>query len=456
MDDRLADPERAALERELDYYRREYNDIGARLLRLQEEQSRVSREARRSKIVAKLVREAYLLIGEEVEPHAIGRLILATIADTAVCDRAVFLRSDPSQPDHFIVEHAFGVVKSSSMRLGAPPDFLFTATRQPQTAEADGMIALLAVPHVLWAYDATHGRALLLGNKTESNIHRAFEAGDRELVEVALGVYIDVLMRKVAGAALRRAKQVAEHANTVRAQFLATLSHEFRSPLEAVIGFSELLLQDGAQAPDIMQRAEYAHQILDSGRRLLALVKDILDFSRFENTVPFLRPDWVPVAQLLQNAVRGLAAEAAARRVAIEIIQPPARWQIAIDYERFRQILSNLIGNALKFTAPAGTIVVAARIIDHAAVEISVADNGIGIAPQDIERVLEPFIQVANLNGRRVSGAGLGLPIAKQLTEAHHGTLRIASIVGNGTTVTIALPPDAARLQESETSMSSN
>ncbi len=448
MEERIRDDGRAALERELDYYRREYNEVGARLLRLQEEQSRVSREARRSRIVAKLVREAYRLIGEDVEPHAIGRLILATIADTAVCDCAVFLRVEPSQPDVFSVEHRFGPVAASSMRLAAPPAFLFTAARQPGSGQAEAMTALLAVPYVLWSYDAEHGRALLLGNKIESNIHRAFEPGDRELVEVALAVYIDVLLRKVAEAALRRAKQVAEHSNTVRAQFLATLSHEFRSPLEAVIGFSELLLQDSGQAPSLAQRTEYTHQILDSGRRLLALVKDILDFSRFENSVPFLRPDWMPVAQLLQNAVRGLAAEAATRRVAIEIIQPAARWQIAVDYERFRQILSNLIGNALKFTAPSGTIVVAARIIDDTAVEISVADNGVGIAPQDIERVLEPFIQVATMNGRRVSGAGLGLPIAKQLTEAHQGTLRIASIVGNGTTVTIALPPGSARLHD--------
>ncbi|SIQ78304.1 MULTISPECIES: sensor histidine kinase [Acidiphilium] len=450
MHSQLADGERARLERELEYYRREYDEIGARLLRLQEEQSRIAREARRSKIVAKLVREAYRLIGHDVEPHAIGRLILATIADTAVCDCAVFLRIEPSRPNCFVVEHTFGTVRSSSMLLAAPPDFLFTSARQSVAPQSAGMTELLAAPYVLWAYDQSHGRALLLGNRIESNIHRAFEAGDRELVEVALGVYIDVLMRKVAEAALRQAKLAAEHANTVRAQFLATLSHEFRSPLEAVIGFSELLAHDGGQAPSAAQRSEYVHQILDSGRRLLALVKDILDFSRFETLVPLLRIDWVPVAQLLQNAVRGLAAEAAARRVSLEIIQPAARWQVSIDYERFRQILANLIGNALKFTPPSGTIVVAARIIDDAAVEISVADNGVGIAPQDIDRVLEPFIQLANLNGRRVSGAGLGLPIAKQLTEAHGGTLRIASIVGNGTTVTVSLPTGTARLPTAE------
>jgi signal transduction histidine kinase len=446
MQMQLADEERARLEREVAYYRREYDEIGARLLRLQEEQSRVAREARRSKTVAKLVREAYRLIGADVEPHAIGRLILATIADTAVCDCAMFLRVEPARPGHFVVEHTLGTVKSSSMLLSAPPDFLFTSTSHSAAPQSASMTGLLDVPHVLWAYDQLHGRALLLGNRVESNIHRAFEAGDRELVEVALGVYIDVLMRKVAEAALREAKLVAEQANTVRAQFLATLSHEFRSPLEAVIGFSELLMNQGGQTPSAEQRAEYVHQILDSGRRLLALVKDILDFSRFETLVPLLQVNWVPLVQLLQNAVRGFAAEVAARRVSLEVIQPPERWQIAVDYERFRQILSNLIGNALKFTAPAGTIVVAARILDDAAVEISVADNGVGIAPQDLDRVLEPYIQLANLNGRRVSGAGLGLPIAKQLVEAHGGTLRIASIVGNGTTVTVSLPTGTARL----------
>ncbi|MGC9270562.1 sensor histidine kinase [Acidiphilium sp.] len=436
---------RDQLERELLYYRREYNDIGARLFRLQEENSRVAREARRNRIVAKLVREAYLIIGKEIQPQKIGALILAIIADTAVCDRAVFLLNTTDQPDRFTVEHAFGAATAHELTIVSPPGFLYTTASQPAPPASLPMTVLLGVPYVLWAYDPGQGRALLLGNRSETNVHRAFEAGDQELVEVALAVYIDVLIRKFAEAALRQAKKVAEDANTVRAQFLATLSHEFRSPLEAVIGFSELLLQTEPRAPTPEQRTEFATQILDSGRRLLALVKDILDFSSFENAIPFMRQAWVPVAQLLQNAARGLALEASAHAVRIDIDQPDPTWSILIDYERFRQILSNLIGNAIKFTAPGGTITVSARVTDDQGINISVRDTGIGIKPDDISRVIEPFVQLAREGEHRAGGAGLGLPIAKQLTEAHGGTLRIDSIVGVGTTVTIALPAGSAR-----------
>ncbi|MDD2877945.1 MAG: HAMP domain-containing sensor histidine kinase [Acidiphilium sp.] len=436
---------RDQLERELAYYKQEYNEVGARLLRLQEDQSRVAREARRSKIVASLVREAYLLIGQEIPPETIGKIILATIADTSLCDCAAFLVRDPVVRERFVVEHAFGTVKDTSLVLATPPAYLYTSAKQAPVPESGEMSGLLGVPYVLWAYDSDQGRALLLGNKTETNIHRAFEAGDRELIEAALAVYIDVLQRKAAVTALRLAKQAAEDANNVRARFLATLSHEFRSPLEAIIGFSELLLQSGFRVLTPEQHNEFTHQILDSGHRLLTLVQDILDFSSFENSEPVLRRDWVPIFHLLQNAVRGFAATAAACNIRIEIAPLELHWQVSIDYERFRQILSNLIGNALKFTAPGGKIIVAALITGQNGVTITVADNGIGIEPHAIERVVEPFVQIATPDGHRATGAGLGLPIAKQLAAAHEGTLMIDSLPGEGTTVTISLPPGTAR-----------
>jgi signal transduction histidine kinase len=440
------DPRLEQLERELQFYRREYNDIGARLLRAQEEQSRVSREARRSRMVARLVREAYQIIDQDIPAETIGPLMLATIADTAVCDGAVLLLADPATRGTFQVQHVFGTAAPPLLQIETPPEHLHTAGRMIPPPDAVPMIDLIGMPYVLWSYDAAAGRALLLGNRSESNIHRAFEAGDRELADVALAVYNDLLVRKRAEIALRQAKQEAEDANAVRARFLATLSHEFRSPLEAVIGFSELLLQTGRQAPGPEQRDEFARQILDSGHRLLTLVKDILDFSRFNNAVPYLRRDWLALAQLLRNAARGFAAEAASREIRIEVEPPAAAWQVSVDYERFRQILTNLIGNALKFTPAGGLVTVSGVATPAEGARITVRDTGIGIAADDLPRIFEPFVQIVDAGSRRVSGAGLGLPIAQQLVEAHEATLTIESEVGTGTIVAITLPARDVRL----------
>jgi signal transduction histidine kinase len=431
------------LERELQYYQREYNEIGARLLRLQEEQSRASREARRSRIVARLIRGAYQIVNRDMPAEAIGEPLLASIADTSVCDRAAFLTEDPAVPGRFVIEHGLGPKVGARVTLEQPPSFLYTASGQKAGAAGEALAALLGVPYLLWAYEPVSRRALLLGNHTEGNIHRPFEASDQELVEGALSVYIDVLLRKLAETTLRQAATAAEEASNARARFLATLSHELRTPLNAIIGFSELLLDNGTRPPE---REEFARQILDAGQSLLSLVRDILDFSSLSNAVPRLQLDWVPVGQLLHASVRAFAAESASRGITVELLPVLPRLQTFIDYDRFRQILSNLLGNAIKFTPAGGKIAISARITTRDRVEIAVCDSGIGMQPEDIPRALEPFVQLENTLSRRFPGTGLGLPIAKQLTEAHQGKLVINSVDGRGTTVMVILPPSRMRL----------
>jgi signal transduction histidine kinase len=214
--------------------------------------------------------------------------------------------------------------------------------------------------------------------------------------------------------------------------------------LNAVIGFSELLLQTGPRAPVPQQREEFARQILDAGRSLLALVKDILDFSSFSNSKPRLRRDWVPIGQMLQNIKRAFAAETATRGISVVLSPPDPRLLVLIDYDRFRQILSNLLSNALKFTPMGGLVELSAQVIEGTGVAIVVRDNGVGMRPEDIPRALEPFVQLENMRRHSIPGTGLGLPIAKQLIESHHGELIIESVEGEGTTVTILLPENSA------------
>ncbi len=443
------------LQRELAFYKSEYNEIGARLLRAQEEQSRVAREARRSRLVARLLREAYNIVEREVELAQIGQMVLTIVVDNAVCDRAAFMREDASRPGTFVVEHGLGIAAGARMTLPTVPGFLFTSGNVDHPAAAP-LKEVLGVPFLLWAFSSGSRLGLLIGNRSESNIHRPFEAGDQELVEGALTVYTDVLLLKHAEASMRQAKFAAERVNTARAHFLATLSHELRTPLNAIMGFSELLLQHGARPAQPGQRDEFVRQILDAGRNLMSLVKDILDFSSLSNAGPRLQLEWVPASQLLHNAVRACAMDGNERRIDLQqpIVAPGL--QIYIDYDRFRQILANLLGNALKFTPPGGWIAVCAQVSAGGEAEIIVRDNGFGIDPADIPRALEPFVQLENTMTKqlRFSGTGLGLPISKQLAEAHHGWLSIDSAPGQGTTVTVTLPPDSVRTVANPTPLS--
>ena len=435
----------AQLERELQYYKAEYNDIGARLLRLQEEQSRAVRAARRSQIVARLVRAAYQLVDRDIPAAAIGDHLLAAVIDASFCDRAVLLTEDQARPGHFLLEHAVGVAGGAIVTLNDPPDFLYTAGGQAPDPTAAFMIRTIGVPYVLWAYASETRRALLLGKRSEGNVHRPFEPGDREFVEVALAVYTDILLRRIAETTLQEAKQAAEAASNARARFLANLSHELGTPLNSIIGFSELLRQTGPRAPNEAQRQEFAGQILDAGRRLLSLTRDVLDFSSLSNETPQLRRGWVPVNQLLRDAVRAFGAQTPAQGPHLALQVPAPDLQALIDYDRFRQILANLIGNALKFTPTHGGITISAALTDGNGLQITVADTGVGIPADDIKRVLEPFVQLDNDVHERAHGAGLGLPIAQQLVEAHGGWLRIESVPGQGTSATIALPAGSGR-----------
>ena len=433
-------PDLTALERELAYFRNEYNAVGSQLLRLQEEQSRSAREARRRRMVARLIREAYRIIDGALPAERIGPLILDTVADTSLCERAMILSEDPVRPGRFVVEHALAAPPKGEVALDAPPSFLFTASNVSARPEAAPLSRLLGVPFLAWSYDKAGGRALLIGNQTESNIHRAFETGDRELVEAALSVYSEVLQRKLGEIALRQAKLAAEEASNVRSRFLATLSHELRTPLNSIIGFSELLLDQGARARATEQHDEFLREILESGQGLLSLVNEILEFSTLSHAQPVVRLDWVSAGRLLQSSMGTFRSEIARRGTTMRLIPPAPGLQLRVDYDRFRRILHNIIGNAIKFTAADGEITVGIELMADGAAAVVVSDDGIGMREKDIERAFEPFVQIDNTLARRFKGSGLGLPIARQLAEAHGGALLIASVFGQGTTVTVTLP----------------
>ena len=440
------------LERELAYYRRECNELGARLLRLQEEQSQSFREARRSRTVAKLIREAYRLVGSESADDAIGEPMLEIIVSNAMCDRAAFLQETELGSGSFTILCSVGYDKdhASSRILVAPtPGFFFTTARSNLEAPAFALTDILRLPYILWSFDPGTGYALIIGNHSESNVSKPFEAGDQEFVEGALHVYLDVLMRKSAETKLRQAKAVAEEASNMRTRFMATLSHELRTPLNSIIGYSELMLKQD-RAPTSPE-TEYAGQILDAGNNLLALINNILDYSSLINTAPRLKKQWVCIDTLLNSTMRGFMAAIAEKHLDIVIEQPDHDPEIFVDYVRFRQIITNLVSNAVKFTLPGGHIHLSAVWRDTE-LAIIVADTGIGMSAQDTARAVEPFVQLENSLRRGYQGTGLGLSIAKDLAEAHGGALAISSEIQQGTAAVVTLPASCVRFAQTQAS----
>ncbi|GEO39291.1 signal transduction histidine kinase [Skermanella aerolata] len=430
------------LERELAFYRRQCNDLGARVLRMQEEQSRAHREARRSRTAARLLRSAFGLVNVEASDEAIGDRMLEIVLDNLVCDRAAILRRD-SRQGGFRIVNALGFAYPRAVGeipLDDPPEFFFTSSREAGDGMAAALVQALGLPYIMWAYDPAAGIALLLGNRGEANVSRPFGPDDREVVEAALGVFVDIMQRRRVEEELRVAKIVAEEANSIKAAFLANLSHELRTPLNAIIGFSEIIRDEMYGIDSREKYQEYASDIHENGQHLLSLIQDILDFSRLQSGRATLREESVDLAQAAGAAMGAVSTMARERGVNLTIGIRPGMPPIHADPTRIRQILINLIGNAVKFTPAGGRVEIRAGLSDDGGAVLQVIDSGIGMAPEDIPRALEPFCQLENTYTRRFGGTGLGLPLCKTLAERHGGTLSIDSRLGVGTTVTVRLP----------------
>lgn len=240
---------------------------------------------------------------------------------------------------------------------------------------------------------------------------------------------------------LTAAMVAADDADRTRSNFLALMSHELRTPLNAIIGFSEVIASEMFGPHTVKRYGEYAGDILGAGRHLLALINDILDLSKIDAGHLELHAEPVDLVALLQDAIKFLAGRAADGKVKLRLAIPDDLPPVRADPLRLKQVLLNLLSNAVKFTMPDGTVTVGACVAADGGVELSVADTGIGMAPEEIPIALEPFRQVSSPHARNVEGTGLGLSLAKALTERHGGTLSIESQRDVGTTVLIHLPP---------------
>jgi signal transduction histidine kinase len=215
------------------------------------------------------------------------------------------------------------------------------------------------------------------------------------------------------------------------------MSHEFRTPLNAIIGFTEVL-QDQIPGPLNAEQVEYLGDVNNAGQLLLRLINDVLDLAKVEAGRLELFYESFPIAQTVREAVTALRGAAEKKGIVVRLNLPPDLGLISADQIRLKQVLFNLLSNAVKFTDRGGVTVTAA--IEDGQLHLAIADTGIGIRPEDMERIFVEFSQVDASHARRHEGTGLGLALSKRLVEAHGGRIWLESQFGTGSVFHVLLP----------------
>ncbi len=255
-------------------------------------------------------------------------------------------------------------------------------------------------------------------------------------------VMIVLLFNRFSRKAIGRITAYAEAAlaaNQAKSDFLANMSHELRTPLNAIIGFSEVL--EAGQAGELSEKQkEYCGEIHASGLHLLALINDILDLSKIEAGKMTLELERVDLSVLLASSLAIVREKALRHDIALESLIAPDLGAVAVDVRKFKQMVYNLLANAVKFTPDGGRVLLSAQRLSPGVFEFAVSDTGIGIAEKDLRRLFQPFEQLDGSLARKYEGTGLGLSMVKRLAELHGGTVSVSSAPGRGSCFAVRLP----------------
>ncbi|MBL8710124.1 MAG: PAS domain S-box protein [Rhodospirillaceae bacterium] len=263
---------------------------------------------------------------------------------------------------------------------------------------------------------------------------------DDGAVALIVCIGFDITKQRRFEADLINAKNDAVLANRAKSEFLANMSHELRTPLNAILGFSEII-RDQRLGNNAEIYRDYAVDIYESGQLLLQLITDILDMAKLESGRVSLQETELDLPTIIAASRRMVEARAEEGSVRLVVDTAPHLPPMRGGERALKQIVLNLMSNAVKFTPQGGTATIAVGLNAAGGVEIKVSDTGIGIPADAIERLFQPFYQVDAKISRRYGGTGLGLAITKKLVDAHDGQIAVTSTPGAGTTVTVSFPP---------------
>ncbi len=270
---------------------------------------------------------------------------------------------------------------------------------------------------------------------------RLMAGGDYAHCQI-VAVTRDISERVARQGELKAALDAAQAANRAKTSFLANMSHELRTPLNAIIGFSEILQADDA-GPESDKR-EYAGLIHQSGTHLLQVVNDLLDMSKIEAGRMEIRPVRFDLRDVVESCIQLMSAAAGSAGVAVTKAMPAQALELDADERACKQILLNLVSNAIKFSSPGGTVEISASPV-NAGIRLRVRDEGVGIRPDVLPKLGKPFVQGDTAYSRQHEGTGLGLSVVKGLVDLHQGTFEIESQPGRGTCVQVWLPLEQGR-----------
>jgi PAS domain S-box-containing protein len=249
----------------------------------------------------------------------------------------------------------------------------------------------------------------------------------------------DITSQKQTERTLLEKNAELERANEAKDSFLASMSHELRTPLNGIIGFAEFLA-DGKPGVVNGKQKEYLEDILNSGRHLLHLINDILDIVKIQAGKLELNPETFRLADVIHEVRAGVGPLAQNKHIQVRVEIAAGLDAVTLDQQRFRQILYNLLSNAIKFTGDAGNVEICAGHDGAGCFSLSVRDTGIGIKPEDKERLFKEFEQLESGTARRYGGTGLGLALTRKIVEIQGGGIKVQSEVGKGSTFTVILP----------------
>lgn len=331
-------------------------------------------------------------------------------------------------------ERMYGYTEAEALQLNA-----LDLVPEDKRAEARWFSALIArgegVPTIETQRTAKDGRLLDVLLKVT-----VFVGDDGILLGYATTEH-DITENILNEAAIRAAMKQADSANQFKSEFLALMSHELRTPLNAIIGFSEMLTE-GYLGRLTGKQTEYITDIHGAGHHLLNVINDILDLSKAEAGKMELNNEVLDTTQVIDTCLRLMRehAENAEVRLNVKIIGKPPF--LNADKRKLKQILINLLSNAIKFTPRGGSVTVKAGKEPNGTLVIAVTDTGIGVATEDIPKIMTAYGQTNSLTKREGEGTGLGLPLTKILAELHGGSLALRSELGIGTTAIVRLPAE--------------